>query len=148
MGTFFAGPTFERHVADVQLACCCGYRMSLGRAIVFLAAVALGAISTLLIVNLTPEARLVRRVVPHEFAASDARFLRTMSAFSNGSISSGNAVQTLVNGDEIFPSMLAEISAARSTINFETYIYWSGTVGYDFARRSPRNLAKASKSGY
>lgn len=106
-------------------------------------AVALGAISTLLIVNLIPETRLVRRVVPHEFTASDARFVRTMSAFSNGAISNGNAVQTLVNGDEIFPSMLAAISAARSTINFETYIYWSGKVGYDFARA----LAAKSREG-
>ena len=117
--------------------------MSLGRVIVLLAAVALGAISTLLVVNLTPEARLVRRLVPHEFAASDDQFPRTMSSFSNGSISGGNAVQTLVNGDEIFPSMLAEISAARSTINFETYIYWSGTVGYDFAHA----LAAKSREG-
>jgi cardiolipin synthase len=117
--------------------------MSLRRGIVLLAAAALGGISTLLIVNLTPDARLIRRVVTHEFGTSDDRFLRSMSAFSNGSISSGNAVQTLVNGDEIFPSMLSEISAARSTINFETYIYWSGTVGYDFARA----LAAKSRQG-
>jgi cardiolipin synthase len=117
--------------------------MSLRRVIFFVAAAALGAIATLLIVNLIPETRLVRRVVPHEFTASEARFVRTMSAFSNGAISNGNAVQTLVNGDEIFPSMLAAISAARSTINFETYIYWSGKVGYDFARA----LAAKSREG-
>jgi cardiolipin synthase len=117
--------------------------MSPRRVIFFVAAAALGAIATLLIVNLIPETRLVRRVVPHEFTASDARFVRTMSAFSNGAISNGNAVQTLVNGDEIFPSMLAAISAARSTINFETYIYWSGKVGYDFARA----LAAKSREG-
>jgi cardiolipin synthase len=117
--------------------------MSLRRVIFFVAAAALGAIATLLIVNLIPETRLVRRVVPHEFTASDARFVRTMSAFSNGAISNGNAVQTLVNGDEIFPSMLAAISAARSSINFETYIYWSGKVGYDFARA----LAAKSREG-
>jgi cardiolipin synthase len=117
--------------------------MSLKRAIVIITAAALGAISTLLIVNLIPETRLVRRVIPHEFASSDARFLRSMGAFSNGAISNGNAVQTLVNGDEIFPSMLTAISAARSTINFETYIYWSGKVGYDFARA----LAAKSREG-
>jgi cardiolipin synthase len=117
--------------------------MSLRRVIFFVAAAALGAIATLLIVNLIPETRLVRRVVPHEFTASDARFVRTMSAFSNGAISNGNAVQTLVNGDKIFPSMLAAISAARSSINFETYIYWSGKVGYDFARA----LAAKSREG-
>lgn len=117
--------------------------MSLGRAIVLIAAVSLGAISALLVVNLTPEARLVRRLIPHEFAASDNQFRRTMQAFSGGSISEGNAVQTLVNGDEIFPAMLSEISAATSTINLETYIYWSGTVGYDFARA----LAAKSREG-
>ena len=108
--------------------------MSLGRVLVLVAAVALGAISALLVVNLTPEAPLVRSVVPQESAASDEQFQRTMSAFSDGAISKGNAVQTLVNGDEIFPSMLAEILEATSSVNFETYIYWSGTVGYDFAR--------------
>ena len=117
--------------------------MSVGRVLAFFATAAVSAFLTLLIVNLVPEARLVRRVVPHEFAASDERFLRTMSGFSNGWVSSDNAVQTLVNGDEIFPSMLAEISAARATINFETYIYWSGTVGYEFARA----LAAKSREG-
>ena len=85
------------------------FRMSVGRVLAFFAAAAVSAFLTLLIVNLVPEARLVRRVVPHEFAASDERFLRTMSGFSNGWVSVDNAVQTLVNGDEIFPSMLAEI---------------------------------------
>ena len=117
--------------------------MSFGRAIVLLIAAALGAVSTLLVVNLTPDARLVSHPVPHEFGVSDDQFLRTMSAFSKGAISSGNAVQTLVNGDEIFPSMLAAISAARATINFETYIYWSGTIGYEFARA----LAAKSRGG-
>jgi len=117
--------------------------MSLKKAIYLFSAAAFGAIATFLIMNLTPETRAVRRVVPHQFSASDPQFLRTMSGFSGGSISSGNAVQTLVNGDEIFPSMLAEISGARSTINFETYIYWSGAIGYDFARA----LAAKSREG-
>lgn len=111
-----------------------GVEKSLVRVILLVAAVALGAMAALVVVNLTPEARIVRQIVPHAFTASDPRFVRTMSAYSNGSISGGNAVQTLVNGDQIFPSMLAEISAASSTINFETYIYWSGKVGYEFAR--------------
>jgi cardiolipin synthase len=117
--------------------------MSLGWAISLVAAVALGAIAAVLAINLIPDARLVRRIVAHEFAASDPRFMRAMSAYSNGWIASGNAVQTLVNGDEIFPSMLAEIAAARSTINFETYIYWSGKVGYAFAQA----LAAKSREG-
>jgi cardiolipin synthase len=37
------------------------------------------------------------------------------------------------DGDEIFPAMLGAVAAARSTINFETYIYWSGDIGRRFA---------------
>jgi cardiolipin synthase len=117
--------------------------MSVRRALIFLIAVALGSISTLVVINLTPETRFIRRVVPHQFSTFDDQFQRTMSSFSNGLISDGNAIQTLVNGDEIFPSMLSAIGAAQETINFETYIYWSGKVGYEFARA----LAKKSQQG-
>jgi cardiolipin synthase len=42
-------------------------------------------------------------------------------------------VEPLVNGDAIFPSMLAAIRSAHRTVNFETYIYWSGSIGRKFA---------------
>jgi cardiolipin synthase len=45
----------------------------------------------------------------------------------------GNRVLGLDNGDEIFPAMLGAIRGAQSTITFETYIYWSGTIGRQFA---------------
>jgi cardiolipin synthase len=45
----------------------------------------------------------------------------------------GNRYEMLVNGDRIFPSMLAAIRGARKTIDFETYIYWSGEIGKAFA---------------
>jgi cardiolipin synthase A/B len=111
--------------------------------LVLLSAAAVGAIATLLVINLTPEARLIRQTVPHHFDTSDQQFQRAMSAFSNGATSTGNAVETLVNGDEIFPSMLDAINDAQATINFETYIYWSGTIGYEFARA----LAAKSRQG-
>ncbi len=44
----------------------------------------------------------------------------------------GNAVVELLNGDEIFPSMLEAIRGARRSITFETYIYWSGKIGEEF----------------
>ena len=43
-----------------------------------------------------------------------------------------NRVDTLVNGDQIFPAMLQSLRAARHSINFETYIYWSGSIGREF----------------
>jgi cardiolipin synthase len=41
----------------------------------------------------------------------------------------GNRLDILVNGVEIFPAMLEAIRAARSTICLETYIYWNGQIG-------------------
>lgn len=55
----------------------------------------------------------------------------------------GNHVQELINGDEIFPPMLAAIRAARKTITFETCIYWSGDIGREFAEA----LAERAQAG-
>ena len=56
---------------------------------------------------------------------------------------SGNRYRVLVNGDQIFPAMLAAIRGARKTINFETYIYWSGAIGKEFADA----LAERARAG-
>jgi cardiolipin synthase len=107
-------------------------------------AVALAAsLVTLLSVNLIPESRSVRTIVPHRFGAADPQFARSMTSYSQGQMFDANAVQTLVNGDEIFPAMLQAIRSAQSTIDMETYIYWSGTVGYDFAT----SLAAKAREG-
>ena len=45
-----------------------------------------------------------------------------------------NRFDVLVNGDEIFPSMLTAIRDAQHTLDFETYIYWSGQTGHAFAQ--------------
>ena len=47
-------------------------------------------------------------------------------------MTSGNRLELLENGDAIFPAMLAAISSARKTVNFEAYIFWSGEVGSRF----------------
>ena len=59
------------------------------------------------------------------------------------SILPGNSFEVYVNGDEIFPPMLAAIAGARRSISFETYIYWSGQVGKDFADA----LAERARAG-
>lgn len=45
----------------------------------------------------------------------------------------GNSIEVLRNGDEIFPAMLEAIRGARHTIDFLTFVYWSGTIGTAFA---------------
>src|SRR5688500_1180016 len=73
----------------------------------------------------TPEKKLERKI-EHRYAIADPQFRREMSVLLGPSIVAGNQVQDLQNGDEIFPAMLSAIRSARQTIDFETYIYWSG----------------------
>jgi cardiolipin synthase len=63
----------------------------------------------------------------------DPTFERSMSSLLGPPLVGGNRITCLLNGDEIFPSMLASIRAAEKTITFETYIYWSGTIGQEMS---------------
>ena len=109
-----------------------------------LALVLATAFLVLLVLNLTSnnESR-VRRKVEHSYGVSDAQFVRAMGALLGPPLAPGNRAQTLLNGDQIFPAMLEAIGSARHSITFETYIYWSGTVGKRFADA----LSEKAKSG-
>jgi cardiolipin synthase len=69
----------------------------------------------------------------HPLPLNDPTFERCMAHLLGPSLADGNRVTSLFNGDEIFPAMLSAIRQAKSTITFETYIYWSGAVGRKFA---------------
>ncbi|MBW3606301.1 MAG: cardiolipin synthase B [Actinobacteria bacterium] len=45
----------------------------------------------------------------------------------------GNDVQLLRNGDEIFPAMLDAIRHAEHTVDMLTYVYWTGDIARQFA---------------
>ena len=92
-----------------------------------------GAAALIVAVNLVPARRGAVLPVPHQYAASDPQFLATMSSLTGGGSDTGHRVDTLVNGDQIFPAMLEAIASARASVNFETYIYWSGKIGLKFA---------------
>lgn len=80
----------------------------------------------------TPEKKIQHRV-KHLYGIADSQLKREMGALLGPAIVAGNRITTLQNGDEIFPAMLEAIRRAQRTITFETYIYWSGTVGEQFA---------------
>ena len=80
----------------------------------------------------TPEKQLERKI-EHRYAVADPQFRREMGVMLGPAIVPGNKVEDLENGDEIFPAMLAAIRGAQKTITFETYIYWDGHVGQEFA---------------
>jgi cardiolipin synthase len=98
--------------------------------------VLLTAVITFLVVMVAlnfarPEKKLGWKI-EHRYALSDPQFRREMSVMLGPSITSGNTVTALQNGVEIFPAMIDAIHAARTSITFETYIYWSGEIGETF----------------
>jgi cardiolipin synthase A/B len=92
-----------------------------------------GAVIVLLIANLTSSAKKIEREIDHLYQAGDPQFVRSMGSLLGPGIVPGNTVHGLRNGDEIFPAMLAAIRSAKRTVCFETFIYWSGSVGREFA---------------
>lgn len=77
--------------------------------------------------------KTVRRHIPHLYAVNDSAFRRAMGLALGPSIVAGNQITPLLNGDEIFPVMLQAIHDAQKTITMETYVYWAGGIGEQFA---------------
>jgi cardiolipin synthase A/B len=90
-----------------------------------------GLLTTLALNFVTAERRL-GRPPPRWYGSDDPDFRRATGVLLGPAILPGNEVKCLVNGDQIFPAMLESIAAARKTICFETFIYWSGDIGQSF----------------
>jgi cardiolipin synthase len=110
--------------------------IAIGTCLATLAAVAL-------VLNFTSGEKKVERQLERLYATDDSQFRRSMGVLLGPPILDGNKTEVLLNGDQIFPAMLHAIRQARRTITFETYIYWSGSIGREFADA----LAARSKAG-
>jgi cardiolipin synthase len=70
-------------------------------------------------------------------------FMRAAETITGAPITTGDEVDLLVNGDEIFPVYLQTIREAERTLNLVTYAYWRG----DIARQVADALAERAKAG-
>ncbi|HEX2824865.1 MAG TPA: cardiolipin synthase [Burkholderiales bacterium] len=98
---------------------------------------------TLIAMNFVATEKKIKEQVRHEYSVDDPQFTRTIGVLLGPALVGGNKVETLLNGEGIFPPMLEAIRSAKKTITFETYIYWSGDVGKAFADA----LSERAKSG-
>jgi cardiolipin synthase A/B len=110
-------------------------------AIVLLTAVIVFVVMFVLQNATSGERKLDYRIEPVH--VDDPTFARAMTHLLGPPLVAGNRVQPLLNGDEIFPAMLAAIRAAKQSITLETYIYWSGKIGAEFTEA----LAERAKVG-
>src|SRR4051794_5616477 len=93
--------------------------------------------------NFRTSEKKVERTIPRIYQTSDPQFERTMGVLLGPPIVGGNRYSVLLNGDQIFPSMLSAIRSAKATIDLETYIYWSGSIGKEMADA----LSERSRAG-
>ena len=111
--------------------------------LVIAATVFLTLIAVLIAANFTSGEKDVSRELPRLYATHDPQFRRAIGSLLGPALVGGNRVQELLNGDQIFPDMLQAIRSAQHSISFETYIYWSGDIGREFADA----LSERAKAG-
>ena len=90
-------------------------------------------IAVLIVLNLSLGDKQIDARPTRLFGVDDPQFPRTMDGVLSPALVPGNRIEQLLNGDQIFPAMLDAIHSARHTVTFETYIFWSGTIGKEFA---------------
>lgn len=110
------------------------YKKHLKLAFAMLGVGLISIVTTLLALNLLIGNKKIDRPLTSISSVGSPSFERTMSQVLEPAILEGNSVKALVNGDQIFPAMLSAIQAAQKTITLETYIYWSGDIGQQFAQ--------------
>jgi cardiolipin synthase len=74
-----------------------------------------------------------RHVVLPAMALGEPSFFPTLEAYAGAPIVGGNAVELLLNGEQIFPAVVEAIRGARRTITYAQYYYEDGPVARDIA---------------
>lgn len=110
---------------------------------IILLTVAVTLFLAFLLRNLSTGERKIDREIEPLYGIEDAPFRRAVGHLLGPPIVGGNRIDMLVNGDEIFPAMLAAIRSAERTIVFETFIYWSGEI----AREMTEALVERARAG-
>jgi cardiolipin synthase A/B len=110
---------------------------------IVLGTVAATTAAVLIGVNFMSGEKKIERRIERSYALSDPRFGHELGVLLGPPFLPGNRHQALLNGEQIFPAMLEAIRGAQQSITFETYIYWSGEIGAEFAEA----LAERARRG-
>ena len=103
----------------------------------------IAVIATVIGMNFVSAEKEIQKSLEHRYGVEDAQFRRELGTLLGPAIIDGNRIENFENGDQIFPAMLAAVRSAQRSITFETYIYWSGTIGQEFEQA----LAEKARAG-
>ena len=108
-----------------------------------LVTIVLTLLAVVIVLNFTTGEKKIDERIDHLYSTRDPQFARAMGVLLGPAIVGGNRFEVLLNGDQIFPAMLSAIRKAEKTITFETYIYWSESIGKEFAEA----IAERARAG-
>jgi cardiolipin synthase len=91
-----------------------------------------GVLLSLLVSNISLGDKQIDTALGKLHATGEPQFLRTMGVLLGPDLTKGNTVQELINGDQIFSSMLSTMRSARHSITLETYIFFAGSIAREF----------------
>jgi cardiolipin synthase len=117
--------------------------MRVKRPIVSLISIVATLLAVLLVMNFAPSEKKIDTQLTRQYDTNDPQFRRSLGVLLGPPIIEGNKAEVLLNGDQIFPAMLKAIREAQHSINFETYIYWQGSIGKEFTDA----LAERARAG-
>jgi cardiolipin synthase len=93
--------------------------------------------------------KTISRPVPEDLGEplqADAQHLKMLARIVGRVVAqpltTGNAIQPLLNGDEAFPAMLAAIESAQRTISLSTYIFDNDPIGKKFVEALGRAVKR------
>jgi cardiolipin synthase A/B len=81
--------------------------------------------------------------IERDLDATSDHFVRVLESTCMVSLTNGNRIEILTNGDRFYPAMLAAIRSARETINMECYIFKKGAISDQFIAA----LAERARAG-
>jgi cardiolipin synthase len=117
--------------------------MSTNPIVIALISSAVSLLVGFLALNFMPSEKKIETQLIRQYDAHDPQFRRSLGVLLGPPIIEGNKVDVLLNGDQIFPAMLKAIREAEQSITFETYIYWSESIGREFSDA----LAERARAG-
>jgi cardiolipin synthase A/B len=93
--------------------------------------------------NATPIDKRVTEAIVADYAVDEGGFLKESGLLIGRSWVTGNGIEILDNGEEIFETMLDAIRSAEYSITKETYNFWGENTGTPIAEE----LARAAERG-
>lgn len=100
-------------------------------------------VSLILLAGAAGCARPLPHVALPDVLLGEPSFFPTLEAYAGSPIVGGNAVEVLLNGEEIFPTLVDAIHSAQRTISYAQYFYEDGPVARDVAEA----LAERCRAG-